>query len=185
MQELKEKELKPFEEIYQKYYTSISLYIKVHIKNSHDAEDLVSEIFETAFRSYPNYDAGKSSVSTWLYVIAKSRLKNFYRKKGGEPLDIDEINENLLAAEEGQSDMELAETYQHLRDLLASSLEILDERSCKAVIMKYLLNYTGEEVAARIGTTSGNTRVLLFRALRKMKRHMQKELKNWEEYINV
>lgn len=184
MQELKEKEVKSFDEIYQRYYTSISFYIKVHIKNFHDAEDLVSEIFETAFRAYPNYDPEKSSVSTWLYVIAKSRLKNFYRKKGGELLDIAEINENLLVTEEERSDMEIAEAYQQLRDMLASSLEILDERSCKAVIMKYLLNYTGEEVAAAIGTTSGNTRVLLFRALRKMKQHLQKELKNWEEYIN-
>ncbi len=49
--------------------------------NVEDAEEVLQDSFEYAFRKLHNYDPSKSAFKTWLYRIAISRCRNKRRRK--------------------------------------------------------------------------------------------------------
>lgn len=51
------------------------------LQNKEDAEEVVQDSFEYAFRRLDKYDAHKSAFKTWLYQIAVSRCRNKRRRK--------------------------------------------------------------------------------------------------------
>ena len=51
------------------------------LQNREDAEEVLQDSFEYAFRRLEQYDATKSALKTWLYQIAVSRCHNKRRRK--------------------------------------------------------------------------------------------------------
>jgi RNA polymerase sigma-70 factor (ECF subfamily) len=51
------------------------------LQNKEDAEEVLQDSFEYAFRRLHRYDASKASFKTWLYQIAVSRCRNKRRRK--------------------------------------------------------------------------------------------------------
>lgn len=51
------------------------------LQNQQDAEEVLQDSFEYAFRRLSLFDARKSSFKTWLYRIAVSRCRNKRRRK--------------------------------------------------------------------------------------------------------
>ena len=103
-----------FESVYEECYQPLLHYLYKKTGRMQDAEDLTSETFLYCYRSYDSYDPAKSKASTWVYLVANSRLKNYYRDKR-EHVEISEL-ENLLPAEE--TDMERAAWLEQLRGFL-------------------------------------------------------------------
>ncbi|PUV21754.1 sigma-70 family RNA polymerase sigma factor [Sphingobacterium athyrii] len=50
------------------------------LSDKQDAEDIVQNVFISAFESYSSFE-GRSSVKTWLMAILKNKVAEFYRKK--------------------------------------------------------------------------------------------------------
>lgn len=51
------------------------------LQHREDAEEVLQDSFEYAFRKLANYDARKSAFTTWLYRITVSRCRNKRRRK--------------------------------------------------------------------------------------------------------
>lgn len=51
------------------------------LQNKEDAEEVLQDSFEYAFRRLGNYDSKKASFKTWLYQISISRCRNKRRRK--------------------------------------------------------------------------------------------------------
>lgn len=51
------------------------------LQNKEDAEEVLQDSFEYAFRRLENYDSKKASFKTWLYQISVSRCRNKRRRK--------------------------------------------------------------------------------------------------------
>ena len=51
------------------------------LQHREDAEEVLQDTFEYAFRRLAKYDANKASFKTWLYQIAVSRSRNKRRRK--------------------------------------------------------------------------------------------------------
>ena len=110
-----------FEEVYEKYYSGVLSYIYKKTGSREDAEDLAGEAFLYCFDHYDSYDPDKSAVSTWLYVVANSRIKNYYRDKKSD-VDITALEDFFVAEAD---DMDKAILLQQLRENLASALTAL------------------------------------------------------------
>ncbi len=161
-----------FEDLFNKYYSSVFAYVKKRIPNYHDSEELASEIFQAIHKYYMVFDSEKSSLSTWIFMIVKSRVKNYYRKKKTIDLDIDEVSNMLEYENEIYSSIESECRSQQIKDQVTLALEKLDERSKKIVVMKYFLNYSYDDISNYIGITTGNVRVIISRSLKKMKKNI-------------
>ena len=164
-----------FESVYEECYQPLLHYLYKKTGRMQDAEDLTSETFLYCYRSYDSYDPAKSKASTWVYLVANSRLKNYYRDKR-EHVEISEL-ENLLRAEE--TDMERAAWLEQLRVFLADKLECLPERQQQIIALRFFQEKDYDEIADTLGITAGNARVLLSRAIDRLRKEMGDSQFDW------
>lgn len=153
-----------FEEVYETYYSSVLSYLRRKITSPQDAEDLASEAFIYCYNHYEEYDPNKSAVSTWIYLVVNSRLKNFYRDRR-EYTDIS-VLENVLP--DDSSDMERGIYLEQLRKTLAEAIDQLPERQQQIIILSYFQQKSSREIADMLGMTPGSVRTQLSRALDKL-----------------
>ena len=111
----------------------------------------------------------KSSISTWLYLIVNSRLKNYYRGRK-ESDDIGNYANTLFAA---CDEMDKTIYLEELKKAILQAMESLPERQKKAVVYKFFSEMNHAEIAAAIGVSEANSRVILTRALNKMRECLQ------------
>ena len=163
-------EMKPtFEQLYEQYYTPILRYILKRIGSYQEAEDLAANVFVTAYRNYEGYDPTKVSPATWLYMICSSRLKNYYRDRRENISLDDEDNPVDVSSDELIEDAVLMEERSRM---LHQAIDRLPERQRQAVRMKYFRNMSAADIAAELGTTAGNVRVILNRSMDKLKEYL-------------
>ncbi len=166
------------ENFYREQYDNIVNYIYRKILNREEAEDLAQDIFMACCRNIDHYDEGKSSLLTWLYVIANNRLKNYYRDKKVH-LDIDQYDELFP---DRNMELERQTVYvQACRDMIAEALQELPERSRRIVILAYFKQRSSKEIGAELGISPGNVRVILARALNKMRMTLSRTHWGWKE----
>ena len=126
-------------------------------------------MFEYCYKSYELFDPVKSSISTWLYLIVNSRLKNYYRGRK-ESDDIGNYANTLFAA---CDEMDKTIYLEELKKAILQAMESLPERQKKAVVYKFFSEMNHAEIAAAIGVSEANSRVILTRALNKMRECLQ------------
>lgn len=154
----------PFDTFYSEHYNRVLNYLKSKIDIAEDAEDVVSDIFLYCYQHYADYDPQKSSLTTWLYLIVNSRLKNYYRDHVTYT-DFETVSN--ITPDDGL-DLDQGVYLEQLHDFIMNSIKSLPERQQTIIILRYFKNCTSEEIAEKLGITPGNVRVLLSRALNKL-----------------
>lgn len=149
-----------FQDFYHENYQKVLNYTVKKIGHYQNAEDLVGEVFIYCFNHYDDYDPEKSTLSTWLYLIVNSRIKNFYRDSRAF-LDLD----SLIGVAEDKTDMDRSIYLEQLKVLLEQALGTLPERQRRIVLMRYFEDKSSKDIASELGMTSANVRVQLSRAL--------------------
>ena len=171
------KQIPPYDDFYEKNYPGVLRYVCNKIGNREDAEDLVSDAFLYCYTHYSEYDPEKSSITTWLYLVVNSRVKNYYRDHVTHA-DYEEISDVLR---DESIDLDAGIYLEQLHEALMKAIRTLPQRQQDIIIMRYFRNCSGEEIANTLGITPGNVRVLLSRALNKLETLYDD---NWKEFIN-
>lgn len=153
-----------FEVFYQMHYDMVLNYLRSRCPSREDAEDITSQVFTYCYTHWSEYDPEKASPKTWLFMIARSRWIDFGRKRR-EFVDIDEMS-NVLT--DDADPMDRAMRLQAIRQELAAALKILPEQQQKAVVLRFFSDCDDAMIARRLGTTQGNVRVMISRALKRM-----------------
>lgn len=154
-----------FEIIYRKHFSKIYRFLCAHTRSTQDAEDLCNDVFLSVYKHLSRYDKERAKIETWIYVIAKNRLKNYYRdSKQADSLD-DEENPIQVVA-----DYDLEEAYfrQEQREAVAGLLRELNETDRSIIILSYLHQRSSQEIAEQLGMSAVNVRVRMSRALKKL-----------------
>jgi RNA polymerase sigma-70 factor (ECF subfamily) len=129
-----------------------------------DRDDVYGEILLKAARQAKRYDSAKASASTWIYIITRSAVADYFRKQKPEhPLDEDIP---------GDFDMESRIEYEAELHDLASCLERLPERERQIVILRYYRGMEYAGIAIRLGLSEANARKICSRALDKLRKLM-------------
>ena len=119
------------EEIFDTYYDRVYRFIFFRVRNIHDAEDISSEVFYRAARSFWRFDGKKANISTWLFTIVLNETRRYFRKGIIElPLEYaqtveipDIVAQSVLASEQART--------------LSAALERLEERQRTVVLLRY------------------------------------------------
>lgn len=167
-QQKKQLEKPDFESVYKTYYPKVLQYYSKKMANIQDAEDLAGEVFLYCCKNYDSYDPQKAEISTWIYLVAGSRWKNYCRDRQ-YPQNIDDFE---FCGEDGADEMEHAVWLDQLTDSLTNALRQLTERQQRIVILRYFSDKTPSEIAVLLGTNPNNVRVQLSKALKTMKHYM-------------
>ena len=146
-----------YEEVYASYREKLLSYLTYKTGRIEDAEDLCEDVFEQVGRSLSRYDAKKSSLSTWIYTIARFTLIDYLRtKRSAEPLAEEpgsgEGPDALLIREE-------------TLEKLASALQTLDQDLKVIIVLRYYEKKTLTDISRITGISYGMVRVKHKRAL--------------------
>jgi RNA polymerase sigma-70 factor, ECF subfamily len=159
-----------FGQLYERTLDRVYRYVYFRVTDDVTAEDLTSQVFLKAWESLPRYKAGKSPFVAWLYTIAHNAVIDYYRtKKQSAPLE--EITS--LPSKEPLPD-EQYDTVFAARSL-RQSLGRLTGLQRDVVIMKLIDGLGTEEIARRLGKSSGAIRALQMRGLQSLAQILRDE----------
>lgn len=165
-----------FENYFCRYYNQAFKFSLKKVSNPQIAEDLTMDAFVSCYQKFDDFDRQKASFATWLYVVLNNKIKNYYRDHK-TIIDIDECSDLLNSQDD---EMIQAMYICEMRNALALAMETLNETQKQIVVKKYFRNMSSNEIAVDIGSTPGNVRVQLTRAIKKLKEYFEDNNYNWE-----
>jgi len=161
-----------FERIVAEHLPRVWKVVYRMLRHREDAEDVVQEVFLTAFRSLPFY-RGEAKISTWLHRIAVTRALNrldLASEKVAraslplEPLDEDDSAAPIAALEDrGRTPLEALEAKELMRRL-ADCLGKLPPAWRAVLALRDAESRSYEEIASLLQIALGTVRSRLARA---------------------
>ncbi|MBR4150168.1 MAG: sigma-70 family RNA polymerase sigma factor, partial [Firmicutes bacterium] len=143
--------------LYLEYRTRVMGYIKGHISNMDDAEDICQDVFEKVFKHADRYDAERSAPGTWIYAITRNSVIDYWRRnRPSEELPEDLSDDSL--PEDGVIQTELLET-------LAAALERLPGELTDIIVLRYYDGLPLTEIAETLGMSYGMVKIRHNKAL--------------------
>lgn len=156
-----------FQSLVRPHIDSIRRFARSFCKNDSDADDLAQEAIVKAYRSFSSFD-GRSSLTTWLYAIAKHQFIDHRRGK----LFLWRNRETELTDGERPSQPSpecLAVEHQRVKELW-SALNRLDEKYRTPLVLADIDGLSYEEIAAIEKLPIGTVRSRIARAKDQLRR---------------
>ncbi len=135
--------------------------------NSHDAADLMQEIFISVFRSLACFK-GEGSFKSWLYRIAHCRCVELYRKRRPHA-DIDDVP--AAVSEAPYPEMQLNSNRESRA--LAQAMQTLSLSQKAVVELKFFGHFTFDEIAEQMDISTNTAKSRLYAALAKLKLELE------------
>ena len=150
-----------FKEIYETNFNYVYSFVFLRLAANKEAtEDIVQETFISAMKGFANYK-GTSSYKTWLCGIAKNKILNYYRNNIQK--------ENLACTEEldfveDKQDIELMVINLETRKVILETLNNLKPIYMYVLILKYIDDYSVNDIAKSLCKTPKSIDGLLQRS---------------------
>lgn len=145
------------ERLYVDYHGKVLSYIRSHVFNTSDVEDLCEDVFVKAFSAADSYDETKASPGTWLYSITKNTVIDYCRRFRPTEEIPEEISDDSLP-EDTILDTETLED-------LAEALEKLPTEQTDIIVLHYYNNLPLTKIAGILGKSYGVVKILHNKAL--------------------
>ncbi len=148
------------------------------------AEDIVQETFLSAWKSRDTYKS-EASEKTWLFAICKNKIIDYFRKKSTQPVQFAEVDTTAgyfndaehWTNSDGPKDwaiqfqqpIERKEFY----GILGMCQKKLQQLQQSVFVMKYLEDFSAEDICKELNLTSSNYWVLIHRAKLQLRKCME------------
>ncbi len=139
-----------------------------------EAEDLLQETFSRAFRSWDQLD-DKSKARPWLYSIARHACQRMHRKRAGEPMRLESLDELLPRPTPTVPDLDRgtdphrARLRSEARELVERGLGQLPPEFRIPLVLADVAELTIAEIAAVLGIKEATIKTRLHRARLKLR----------------
>ena len=129
--------------LYKQYAATLYRLVYSMLQHREDAEEVVQDSFEYAFRTLHRYDPNKSAFKTWLYTIAVSRCRNKRRRKWLPTFGLD-LAANKADSSQPQPDELVALTEKQQQ--VWQALQTLSPKLRETAVLRYYENLTYAEI---------------------------------------
>lgn len=157
-----------FVALYNQYASMIYRLCFSLLQNREDAEEVLQDSFEYAFRKLTNYDAHKSAFKTWLYQIAVSRCRNKRRRKWLPTFSMNQlVGQDMTDTESPTPAEQLHLTEQ--QQLVWAAIQELSAKLQETAVLRYYEGFSYVEIGLILGipTKTAESRMrLAHKALR-------------------
>lgn len=168
MSKFKNGDKESFEKLVLKYREAAVSFSLKYVKDYQIAEDIVQESFATVFVYKERYDI-KYSFRTYLFTIIKNKSIDYLRKRRELPLELkfplkayDDVEDEVIRKQEG---IKVREKIEELNNNYKTVIYLIDFQ-----------NYSYKEAAKIMGKTVTQIKILIFRARKKLKLLIEKEV---------
>lgn len=140
-----------------------------------DAEEVLQEVFVQVWKQAGRYQTSRSSVSTWLVLITRSRSIDRLRSRNVKLRTASEArkeNPNPHASPKGLANVWMEERQKRLGEELAK----LPPEQREVLEMAYYQGMTQREVSETTGTPLGTVKTRTLLALKKLRAALESEI---------
>ena len=160
--DLKAKDKKAFENLYDKYSGALLNIVLRIVNNQVVAEDILQDSFIKIWKNIDSYDASKATIFTWMLNICKNTSIDTLRKTNSRPT-IQTDTENVYVGS--------LNAVQQNVDLIGvkNSLKYVTTEQRQAIQAVYFSGLTHDEAAKQLGIPLGTIKTRLRTALQKLR----------------
>lgn len=157
-----------YEELYRTHHERIVRLCRLLLKDSHEAEEAAQEVFVRLVRSGKAQDLNMAWTA-WLTRVAvnlcRDRRRSRWWRWGRE--EIVEINNLQLPTREPNPEERTMRREE--RERIWKFFRALSSRQQEVFVLRYVEEWSGEEVADLLGMSEGTVKRHLFRAVRRLR----------------
>ena len=159
-----------FAEQYGEYLPRVLNYVRLRVDGEDVAQELTAQTFERALsRLHTLRDRG--AFGGWLFRIARSIIAGYYRRRR-PVVSLENVGEHAAVETSANPGPEaMVEAFQEV-EALKEALLLLSEREQEIIRLRFVAGLTNRAIAKVMGLREGNVAVILFRALRKLRRRL-------------
>ena len=149
-----------FECLYKKYKPYVAFVSANYLKDKNDIDDIIQDVFIEFFE---NASKVKSSIKSYLSLLAKNRSIDLLRKKQ-KVIYIEDalIDINVLSSKE--------ERHPLLEDLINQLKQYLKEIKVKIILLHLLKAKTFKEISKIISIKEKTIKTIYYRSLKKLQK---------------
>ncbi|MGH2961671.1 MAG: RNA polymerase sigma factor [Solirubrobacterales bacterium] len=153
-----------FESLYMRYFDRVYAYLRVLLKDAHEAEDGTQQVFIKVFEALPRYERRGQPLRAWLFTIVRNHALSDLRKRGRVELEGPEEIERLIEGGVPEEPEVAALGWISDRDLLLF-VERLPLAQRQVLTLRYMMEMDNREVGEVLGRSPSEVRVLHYRAV--------------------
>ena len=158
-------------EIEAEYAGMMRGYLRQMLRDSSSSEDVAQQVMLEVWQRRASFDPSRSSLSSWIMMIAKSRAIDLMRRQVPEPHD-PAVTATLVdrgASEQDPAD-ELAEQWR-----MAHLLTLLPRDEAEILRMRFHDEMSQSEIAAATGIALGTVKMRMVSALGRLREMIESE----------
>ncbi|HSH05369.1 MAG TPA: RNA polymerase sigma factor [Anaerolineae bacterium] len=164
-----------YDALYQQHVAYIYRLAYSLLQNREDAEEVLQDSFEYAFRTLHRYDPHKASFKTWLYQITVSRCRNKRRRKWLPTFAWQHLpGEAQLPADEPLLDEQMVLNEQ--QKLVWHALSQLTPKLRETAVLRYYENLSYQEIGHIVGASAKTVESRMRLARQSLKNILQDQL---------
>jgi RNA polymerase sigma-70 factor (ECF subfamily) len=158
---------KDFERLYGEHAAPLLRFLILRVGNRASAEDVLADAFERVLRSGRRFDPRRGSEKAWLYTIALNLVRDRGRRMAAEARALERVGggRDEQSGEEG-----IAAAV--ARNDLVGALQELPVEQHEVVALRFGGDLTVPEIARVRGERRSTVEGQLYRALRKLRQHL-------------
>ncbi|MBT5808639.1 sigma-70 family RNA polymerase sigma factor [Candidatus Uhrbacteria bacterium] len=158
-----------FVTLLEKHASSLQRLLYFKLPNQDDVDDVYSQVcirlWQYIIRTPVDHFSGLA------HTIARTSIAEFYRRREGKEqvsIDSSETHDQLESKESGERIESFVDA-----GIMKEGLGELPDDDREAVVMRHLEGYSVKEIAKHLGKTENATSVLIYRALKKLRKILE------------
>jgi RNA polymerase sigma-70 factor (ECF subfamily) len=161
-----------FAPIYDHYFPRVYNYIRYRVRRPDLTDDLTACTFERALVKIGSFDPERSVFAAWLFTIARNAVNDHLRaRKRRRWVSLKSLRARSSEAP-GADEVLIG---QERRDRVLAAVARLSPREQDILSLKFAVGQTNREIAGLTGLTESNVGVILYRAVRKLRKELSVE----------
>lgn len=151
------------EEIYKQIQPKIYAFFYVQTRSKEVAEDLTQEVFYLALKGLDTFN-NESTFQTWLFGIAKNRLKKHFRNQSYKKKLIDQLPKDGVERDTPEDGLVKKED----KKTLTQAIDLLDDPPKEVVTLRIYGELSFKEIGRLLGKSDNFARVSFHQAKMKI-----------------
>ena len=172
MRRIAERDPAAMRSLYDKHAGLVYAVALKMLKNRDDADELVADVFWELWEKASRYDQTRSSPSTYIVTLARSRAIDRLRRRASHPsISLESVTAPQLASGTNPSSMtELSEQ----QALVREALDSLEPNQREALENAYFGGLTHTEIAEKLNKPLGTVKTYIRQGLIRLRDNLRK-----------
>ena len=163
-------------ELYDRFAPLLLGLVRRILGNRSDAEEVVQETLLQAWTQAGRYDARRSSVPTWLVLMARSRAIDLLRSRRVRERTVATVQQEGAPAD-ASSEGPAAVWYGERQERVASALALLPAEQREVLEQAFFQGLSQREIAEATGIPLGTVKTRTLLAMRKLREALRDEMR--------